>query len=154
MNHLNCSTCILAATSTWDDFRRKVISEYEGFRRAGGQAFVGYRIPHSTIDELGHIEANCPGDYTFIISLEGEETSLLIYEGRREVSATYLPWEATHWIDPVEESFGLRDGVWFSREERSAICLVVEIAVSRLQAFGVEAIDAGFVTADWVLDYD
>lgn len=154
MNPLNCSTCILAATSSWDDFRRKVISEYEGFRRSGGQAFVGYRIPRLTIDDFGHLEATRPGDYAFIISLEGSQTSLFIYEGRREVSATSLPWEATQWIEPVQKSFGLQDDVCFSREERSAICLVLEILVSRLQAFGVEAIEASFVTADWVFDYD
>lgn len=154
MSHKDCLTCAFAESFTWEDFRMRVISEYEGFRRAGGRAFVGYRIPHSTTDVDGHITAGCSGIYSFIISLEGEETSLHIYDGRREVSATFLPWGATQRLAPLGDSFGLRDEMWFSNEERSAVCLAVEIAVSRLQAFGVEPLDAGFLSADWVLDYD
>jgi hypothetical protein len=68
--------------------------------------------------------------------------------------ATFLPWGATQRLTPLGDSFGLRDEMWFSNEERSAVCLAVEIAVSRLQTFGVEPLDAGFLSADWVLDYD
>ena len=154
MNHLDCSTCVIAATATWDDFRNKAISEYEGFLRAGGKAFVGFLIPNTTVDSEGHVQPSSSGDYSVIISLEGQATSIIVYEGKLEVSSTFLPRDATGWLVPSFEPMGLRDDERGTSGELSAVALAVEIAVSRLQAFGVSPIDASFVMADWVLDLD
>jgi hypothetical protein len=152
MTGAECATCALALASTWDDFRKKVLSEYEAFRKAGGEVFVGFMIPHTRRDSKNHIFVCCRAEYSMIISVEPQATSLHIYYGKLEVSSLFFPWAAAESVLP---SAGLDSSIepkWSNPGEIPAVLLAVEIAISRLINLGVDAVNAGFVEADWVRD--
>jgi hypothetical protein len=152
MTSAECATCALALASTWDDFRKKVLSEYEAFRKAGGEAFVGFKIPHTRRDSTGHMFVCCPAEYSLIISVEPKATSLHIQEGKVEVASLFFPWAAAESFLPSADVYGFIEPSWSNRGEIPAVLLAVEIAIRRLIGLGVVTVNAGFVEADWILD--
>jgi hypothetical protein len=150
----NCSTCSLASTATWKDFRNMVLREYLLFRAAGGEAFIGFWIPHTGTSAHGHIEQICPGDFSVILGVEEEECCLSIYRSDDHMTCAYfswdLPWHRIQWEDSPQDC----NPDWVREGEWVAVNLAVDMAITELYKYGVSPVDAFFTSPDWVMHYD
>jgi hypothetical protein len=153
MHPENCSTCSLASTATWQDFKNLVLRQYLLFRAAGGEAFIGFWIPHTDKLPDGHIEPICLGEFSVLLSVDDEESCLTIFKAEKQMACFYIPWEQPrNRKKSVDFPFGfatdqVRSDEWF------AVKLAADLAISELSKFGVDPVDAFFTSPDWVMRY-
>ena len=154
MHPENCSTCSLASTATWQDFKKMVLRQYLLFRAAGGEAFIGFWIPHTSELPGGHLHPSCPGEYSILLSVDDGENCLTIYRSDEQLSCSYIPWgipwQRIEWDDFPSDC----DPNWVGDEEWVAVNLAGDLAVSELSKYGVDPIDAFFTSPDWVMRYE
>jgi hypothetical protein len=154
MHPENCSTCSLASTATWQDFRDFILGQYLLYRAAGGDAFIGFWIPHTSQLADGHIYPNCPGEYSILLSVDDGESCLTIYNSEERICCSYIPWDLP-WQRIELDDFPLScDPDCVRDDEWAAVILAADLAVAELSKYGVSPVDAHFTTPDWVMHYE
>jgi hypothetical protein len=154
MQLTDCSTCSLAFTATWQDFKNMVLRQYLLFRAAGGEAFIGFSIPHTSKFADGHLHPSCPGEYSILLSFDDGENCLTIYRSDEQVTCTYIPWDAALERMELDDFPSDCDQNWVGKEEWVAVNIAGDLAVSELSKHGVDPVDAFFTSHDWVMRYE
>ncbi len=153
MTHL-CATCELANTATWEEFEREIRDQYAAFRKAGGEAFIGFWIPHTAEDKEGHRYAHCPGSYSLILGYFEEESSLSFFDEEGEIETITIPWQD---MDPARETnvfLNYEDRPWLDPREANSVEIAARKAVDMLRNLGENPTNAWFTEADWVMNYE
>jgi hypothetical protein len=153
MKHL-CATCELANSATWEEFEQAIRDQYAAFRKAGGRAFIGFWIPHTTEDAEGHRYVNCPGSISFILAYDEGETTLTFYDEVGQIETLTIPWqEATHGrLD--EDSQMFVDQPWLEGGEAYSVLIAARKAVEMLEKLNEDPGNAWFAMADWIKEYE
>lgn len=149
-----CAACELAASAGWGDFRKLAITEYTQFRKSGGDAFVGFSIPHSGEDSFGHLSPVCPGEYCVVLGYESGEIQTTLYDSRGEVVSWNVPWSVTEPLKLNSFETTISDSPWLEPGEGKALLLAVDMVTRKLQELGEHPTDAYFAVPDWVLHYE
>jgi hypothetical protein len=149
-----CETCELGNAATWDDFERKVRDQYSEFRKAGGEAFIGFWIPHTGEDQEGHRYVHCPGSYLLILGYSDEESSLTFFDEDGEIERITIPWQD---MDPDRKTkvfLNYEDRPWLDSREANSVEIAARKAVDMLRNRDENPINAWFTDVDWVMNYE
>jgi hypothetical protein len=153
MDH-DCATCLLAESATWDDFEQKIRDEYSAFRKEGGQAFIGFWIPHTAEDQDGHRYVNCHGSVSFIVAYDRGETTMTFYDEIGEIETITIPWQD---VTPGRLDGDLQKYIeqpWLETCEAYSVLIASRKAVQMLASLDEDPGNAWFATADWIKEYE
>ncbi len=149
-----CATCFLAESATWEDFETKIRDEYSAFRKAGGEAFIGFWIPHTADDAEGHRYVNCPGSVSFIVAYDRGETTLTFYDEVGQIETLTIPWQEVTPGRLDEDSQMYLEQPWLDSGEAYSVLIAARKAVEMLEKLDEDPGNAWFAMADWIKEYE
>lgn len=153
MKH-TCATCELAKSATWADFERKIREQYSEYRKAGGEAFVAFWIPHTTEDQEGHRYVNCPGSVSFHLRYDAGETILTFYDEVGEIDYMTIPWQDDTPGNLGQDLQNYVEQPWLNRREANSVLVASSKAIEMLLKLDEDPGNASFAMTDWVMKYE